>query len=307
MHVKSGWIAAALFGLIALLPGPLPAQTPPPPAGQTPPDQGGRGAGRRGGGGGFVPGQQRPPGDPVQIERGKTLYGINCTGCHGADLRGGDMGGPNLLRSQVALSDLQGELIVPIILGSRQNSGMPAIAMSPENAQAVAAYVRSIMVTIGRQGMPPSVGVMAPSVLVGDAREGEAYFRAKCGSCHSATGDLQGIATKVPDAKMLQNTWVAGGGRGGRRGGGAPDASSARTVMATVTPAAGERVEGRMVRIDDFYVTLGLADGTLRTFRRNGDVPKVEIHDPMKAHRDLLTTYSDKDMHDVTAYLVTLK
>lgn len=254
-----------------------------------------------------MPGQQRPPGDPVQIERGKTLYGINCTGCHGADLRGGDMGGPNLLRSQVALSDLQGELIVPIILGSRQNSGMPAIAMSPENAQAVAAYVRSIMVTIGRQGMPPSVGVMAPSVLVGDAREGEAYFRAKCGSCHSATGDLQGIATKVPDAKMLQNTWVAGGGRGGRRGGGAPDASSARTVMATVTPAAGERVEGRMVRIDDFYVTLGLADGTLRTFRRNGDVPKVEIHDPMKAHRDLLTTYSDKDMHDVTAYLVTLK
>ena len=66
-------------------------------------------------------------------------------------------------------------------------------------------------------------------------------------------------------------------------------------------------MEGRLVRIDDFYVTLGMADGTLRTFRRNGDVPKVEIHDPMKAHRDLLTVYSDKDMHDVTAYLVTLK
>src|ERR1700758_4555122 len=109
--------------------------------------------------GGFVPGQQRPPGDPVQIARGKALYGIDCTGCHGADLRGGDLGGPNLLRSQLALSDENGELILPIIQGSRQNAGMPAIQMSPEDAGAVAAYVRSIEATIGRQGMPPSVGL----------------------------------------------------------------------------------------------------------------------------------------------------
>src|SRR2546423_15086117 len=87
-------------------------------------------AGRRAGG--FVPGQQRPPADPAQIARGKTLYGISCTGCHGADLRGGDLGGPNLLRSQVALSDRDSELILPIIQGSRQNAGMPAIPMSPE-------------------------------------------------------------------------------------------------------------------------------------------------------------------------------
>jgi len=45
----------------------------------------------------------------------------------------------------------------------------------------------------------------------------------------------------------------------------------------------------------------------MRTFRRNGDTPKIEIHDPMKGHRDLLAQYTDKDMHDVTAYLVTLK
>src|SRR5271169_3852916 len=104
------------------------AQETPPPSPQTPPQQGGRGGG--GGGrraGGFVPGQRRPPGDPAQIARGKTLYGISCTVCHGADLRGGDMGGPNLLRSQVALGDREGEAIVPIIQGSRQNSGMPAI------------------------------------------------------------------------------------------------------------------------------------------------------------------------------------
>src|SRR5437868_8981414 len=127
--------------------------------------QGGRGG--RGGGraGGFVPGQQRPPADPEQVARGKVVYGINCTGCHGADLRGGDMGGPNLLRSQVALSDQDGEAIVPIIEGSRQSAGMPAINMNAADAKAVAAYVRSVLETIGRQGMPPDVGKPAPSIL----------------------------------------------------------------------------------------------------------------------------------------------
>jgi cytochrome c oxidase cbb3-type subunit 3 len=189
MRVKVG---TTLFGLIFAL-APLTAQGPPPTA------QGGRR------GGGFVPGQQRPPGDPAQIARGKTLYGISCTECHGADLRGGDIGGPNLLRSQVALSDRNGESIIPIIQGSRKDSGMPAIDMSPADAAAVAAYVRSVMETIGRQGMPPSIGQAAPSVLVGNAGEGQAYFKAKCGSCHSPTGDLQGIATRIAD-QVLQNT-----------------------------------------------------------------------------------------------------
>lgn len=250
--------------------------------------------------GGFVPGQQRPPGDPAQIARGKTLYGIGCGVCHGADLRGGDRGGPNLLRSQVALSDRNGELIVPIIDGSRQNSGMPKIPMSPEDGVAVAAYVRSVVATIGRQGTPPSAGLPPPSVLVGNAGAGQQYFTAKCAGCHSATGDLQGIATRIADPKAVQNAWVAGGARGGRR-------AAPRTVTVAITPASGERVEGRLIRIDDFMVTVGLADGTVRTFRREGDAPKTEVRDPMKAHRDLLASYTDKDMHDVTAYLVTLK
>lgn len=294
MRVK---VAATLFGLTFAVAASLTAQ-------ETPP-QGGRAAGGRRAGG-FVPGQQRPPGDPVQIARGKTLYGISCTGCHGADLRGGDMGGPNLLRSQVALSDRNGELILPIVQGSRKDSGMPAIDMKPADGAAVAAYVRSVLETIGRQGTPPSVGQPAPSVLVGNAVEGKAYFAAKCASCHSATGDLQGIATRISDPKTLQNTWVAGGGRGGR-GGLAPAQSSARTVTVAVTLPSGERTEGRLVRIDDFLVTVGMSDGTLRTFRRDGEVPRVEIHDPLQAHRDLLAVYTDRDMHDVTAYLVTLK
>jgi cytochrome c oxidase cbb3-type subunit 3 len=214
------------------------------------------------------------------------------------------LGGPNLLRSQVALSDRDGELILPIIQGSRKDGGMPAIPMSPQDGKAVAAYVRGVLETIGRQGMPPSVGLPPPSVVVGDATAGKVYFAAKCSGCHSITRDLEGIATRIPDPKTLQNTWVAGSGRG-RRGPAATDGRSVAT--ATVTLPSGESVEGQLVRIDDFLVTLRLADGTSRSFLRDDDVPKVEVHDPMKTHRDLLAVYTDKDMHDVTAYLVTLK
>jgi cytochrome c oxidase cbb3-type subunit 3 len=211
-----------------------------------------------------------------------------------------------LLRSQLALSDRDGELIVPVIQGSLQSSGMPAINMSPEDATAVATYVRSVLATIGSQGKPPSTGQAPPSVLIGDSSRGLTYFKAKCASCHSTSGDLSGIATKYPDPKILQNTWVAGGGRPGR-GPVTPGASAARAVTASVTQPSGETINGRVVRIDDFFLTLQVADGTIRTFRRDGDVPKVEVRDPLKGHRDLLSVYSDQDMHDVTAYLVTLK
>lgn len=257
--------------------------------------------------GGFVPGQQRKPEDPAQVARGKSLYGIHCTSCHGADLRGGDIGGPNLLRSQVALADKEGENIVPIIQGSRQSAGMPAIPVSPDDAKALAAYVRSVIATIGVQGMPPGVGKEPPSILVGDAHAGQAYFAAKCAQCHSATGDLKGLAARLSDPRVLQNTWVSGGA--GRRGRGpASEASDdARAVTATVHLPDGKTVEGRVLRIDDFLITLRLPDRSIRSFTRNGDIPKIEIKDPMKAHRDLLAVYTDKDIHDVTAYLETLK
>lgn len=274
------------------------AQTPPaaPEARPTPP--------RRVGG--FIPGQQRPAGDPAQIERGSKIYSVSCRSCHGADLRGGDMGGPNLLRSQLALSDRNGELIVPVLRGSLQNSGMPAIPMSDDDTKATVAYLHSVLATIGSQGTPPGVGKAPDSVVIGDAAHGQAYFQAKCSSCHSASGDLKGVATKYADAKVLQNAWVAGGGRAGR-GAARAGAAAPRPVTATVTQASGQKLEGRVIRIDDFLLTLELVGGAVRTIRRDGDTPKVEVHDPLKGHRDLLAAYTDKDMHDVTAYLVTLK
>lgn len=184
--------------------------------------------------------------------------------------------------------------------------GMPAIDLNDADAHAVAAYVRSVIETIKGQGAPPSAGKAVPSILVGNASEGKAYFATKCSGCHSATGDLSKIAARVSDPKKLQDAWLAGGTREEEM---EPEASesSARTVTATVTMPSGESVEGKLVRVDEFLITLTLADGSQRTLRRTGDNPKVVIHDPLQAHRDLLPQYSDQDIHDVTAYLVTLK
>jgi cytochrome c oxidase cbb3-type subunit 3 len=305
--------------LVASVPAILAHGAPQPP--QTPPDAGGRGQGRGAGRGAVFPAQQRPPGDPMVIERGKTLYGIHCTACHGADTRGGDLGGPNLLRSQLVLNDQNGELILPIVRGSREDQGMPAINLPDDDVKAIAEFIHSVAAAARGQGAPP-LTAPPPDVLVGDAAAGQVYFTAKCSGCHSATGDLQGIATKSLDAKTLQNRWVSGGvgGRGGgRQGGGMQMQSgmapaSAPVVTVTVAPSGKdetrqneEKVEGRLVRIDDFIVTLAQADGTVRTFRRDGDRPEVEIRDPLAAHRALLAVLTDKDMHDVTAYLATLK
>jgi cytochrome c oxidase cbb3-type subunit 3 len=109
----------------------------------------------------------------------------------------------------------------------------------------------------------------------------------------------------VPDPRELQNLWVTGGGGGGRggRGGGTP----ARPVAVTVTPASGQPIAGRLVRLDDFLLTLVQEDGTRRTIVRNGNEPKIELRDPAEAHRKLVPTLADKDMHNVTAYLWTIK
>ena len=201
MRVKSGLMAAAFLGILISLVYLGFAQEPTPKAGaQRAP-------------GGFVPGYVRPPADQAVVARGKTLYGVNCQGCHGQDLRGGDMGGPNLLRSQVASSDQDGEMIVPIIQGGRQAMGMPAIGLSIEDPKTVAAYVRSVVSTIRRQGTPPQEQ-KPPTIVTGNASEGQAYFDMKCKSCHSPEGDLRGIASRVSDPKTLQNPGSPASARG---------------------------------------------------------------------------------------------
>jgi cytochrome c oxidase cbb3-type subunit 3 len=235
------------------------------------------------------------------VARGNNLYGQQCRSCHGADLRGGENGGINLLRSALVLNDQAGELIFPVVRDGRSNAGlpaMPAIPLSQDDVKAIAEYIHSIAATAQRQGGPPPGPPLNLNILVGDAAEGKTYFMGKCSSCHSATGDLAGIASRITNPMQLQNSWLAGtGGRGG----------NPTPATATVTLQNGQKIEGQLNRMDDFMVILAMKDGTTQSFRRNGDVPRVEVRDPRDAHRNLLPEYTDRDIHNVTAYLVTLK
>ena len=130
----------------------------------------------RGGGRATFPAQQRTLADAATIARGKTLYQINCRACHGGDLRGGDIGGPNLLRSQLVLNDQHGELLVPLVKTGRQNPGMPpmpALPLAEEDVKAIAEYIHSVAATMRGQGSPPPGEEVELNIVVGDAVAGE--------------------------------------------------------------------------------------------------------------------------------------
>jgi cytochrome c oxidase cbb3-type subunit 3 len=308
--------AALILAPVVTVAQGQPPATPPPGAAAAQP--GGRGGAQRGGGGGQgrgpnFPQQQRTLADAAVLARGKGLFESTCAACHGIDLRGGQQGGPNLLRSQIVLLDKAGELIGQVVTAGRPNPAgaatpMPAFPLAPDDIKAIAEYLHSVAARAGNQGRPPVDTNVAPErVLVGDAAAGQVYFAARCSTCHSVGGDLRGIAARASDPRELQNLWVSGGG-GGRGGRGRAGADSTReAATAKVTPGSGAVVEGRLVRVDDFVVTLVQEDGTRRTFARHGAEPKVEVHDPADAHRTLVPTLSDTDMHNVTAYLWTIK
>jgi cytochrome c oxidase cbb3-type subunit 3 len=328
MKAGTAWVAAAALGVAFSVslratseaPQQAPAQPPvieghggPPPPGAPAPQTAPRPAGPGGAGGpgqgaGRFPAQQRPKEDPEVVQRGRGIFAGACGPCHGADARGGQLGGPNLLRSELALNDKAGELLYPVIKNGRPGTQMVASPLPDNDIKAVIAFVHDLQSKIGGQGNPPPGSEVELDIVVGDAKAGEAYFGAKCATCHSATGDLKGIATRAGQPKALQNLWVSGGRAIARGGGAARPVGAPRAVTtATITLPSGEKTTGTLLRLDDFLVTVVQADGSQRTFRRTGDTPKVEISDPLEGHRALLGTLTDADMHNVTAFLVTLK
>jgi mono/diheme cytochrome c family protein len=235
--------------------------------------------------------------DAAAVERGRAAYNTNCAFCHGADTRGGD-GGPSLLRSALVLDDQRGELVGPVIRAGRPDRGMPAFALTNDQVSDLAAFMHSFRVA----GYDSSRERPA-SILVGDAAVGATAFGSKCGSCHSATGDLQGLATKIPEPRTLQQTWLMPGSTSGRGGG--PRPARPRPPSVTVVLPSGETFVGQLERVDDFAVSLKTTAGR-RSFRIVSGV-QVTVDDPLQPHKDLLRTYSDPDIHNLTAYLMTLK
>ncbi len=235
--------------------------------------------------------------DPAAVERGQKLFVSHCGFCHGATATGGE-NGPDLVRSVLALHDEGGDQIGPVIRKGVPEKGMPALTMSDEQIVDIAAFVRSRqLATINRRDYE------IQNVVTGDPKKGEAYFNGagQCHTCHSPTGDLKGVASRY-DPVALQSRFLFPGPRRFGPSSGPPPAP----VEVTVTPASGIPVAGRLLHLDDFNVALRDASGFYHSWMRNRDL-KVEVRDPLAAHEALLRKYTDDDMHNILAYLVTLQ
>jgi cytochrome c oxidase cbb3-type subunit 3 len=260
-----------------------------------------------------APAPQRPRGgrnflisrdvpDPAAVDRGQKLFVAQCGFCHGSNANGGETG-PDLIRSVLALDDEGGDKIGPVILNGRPDKGMPAFHLSGDQIKDVSAFLRS------RQQAAIDRGAYTiQDIVTGDAAKGQAYFGAHCASCHSPTGDLAGIAGKY-DAVALQGRFLYPQSRfGGRRAAAArrPASSSNAGPQVTVTTPSGEQLTGALEYIDDFDVGLRDASGEYRSFPRTPAL-KMDVRDPLAKHEELLKQFTDADMHNILAYLETLK
>jgi mono/diheme cytochrome c family protein len=274
-----------------------------------PTSPGGRGAapaaptaGGRGRGAAFSPGPaDKHVVDEAAANRGRAVYAAECITCHGTHARGGDKGA-DLVRSEVILHDRYGSTIGPFLKKGHPTQTTPA-------AQLTETQIADLSHTLHQEVYNTlRAALQIQNVLTGDPKAGAAYFNGdgKCSSCHSPTGDLARIATRM-DPPALQQRFLFPGGRGGGRGGrGGPAPPNAHPVTVTVTPASGAPITGTLLHLDDFNVALRDGSGEYRSFKRTPAL-KVAKNDPAQAHHELLDRYTDKNIHDIVAYLETLK
>lgn len=272
-----------------------------PPATQQP-NPAGRGAGgdqERG-----SPASQRPPQTVTpqtypaeQIQAGRTIFAAQCGFCHGRDAAGGETG-PDLTRSQLVAEDVRGDKIGPVVRTGRVDKGMPPFTLSDADIAAVVAFIHD-----AKARSESLVGerrtVDLADLQTGNVEEGQRYFNGAggCARCHSPTGDLAGVAARFEGLTLLQRMLYPSG-RG--RSGGSPYAPKV-----AVTLPSGQTIAGRLAFRDEFTIALVDSSGWHRSWPI--DQVKFTVDDPLEAHAAQLSKYTDEDMHNVLAYLQTLK
>jgi cytochrome c oxidase cbb3-type subunit 3 len=273
----------------------------------------GRGAGGRGAGPaapapppGVVPIPGRPPVDMAAHDRGRAIWAAQCIDCHGTVARGGEKG-PNIIRTITVNYDRSsatpGSVLGPFLKkGHPTQSGKASATFTEEEIVGLAQFLRQKVNDTMRSSPLFTVG----DIVVGDSKAGESYFsgEGRCSTCHNAsTRNLAGIKTRIPVPVDLQQRMLFPGGFRGR--GAAPAGPNPNAITVTITPASGPAMSGVLVEQSDFYVTFRQADGTLKVVPRAG--ARVALTNPLQAHIDLLDRITDKQIHDVVAYLETLK
>ena len=232
----------------------------------------------------------------VQIDTGRARFAAQCGFCHGRDAAGGE-GGTDLTRSALVGDDVRGDKIGPLLRSGRPEKGMPAFSLSDSDVAAIVAFVHD-----QRSQAATATGnrrtVDAADLATGSVEAGRRYFESACSRCHSATGDLAGVATRYQGLALMQRMLYPGSG--GRGAGPAPKPPTVR-----VTLRSGQVVSGALAFRDEFTISLTDERGWRRSWPTNQVTFTVD--DRLQAHVDQLAKYTDADMHDVLAYVQTLR
>lgn len=275
------------------------------------------GRGNRGSGGSDAAGsgpediRAFPSFDMAAVSRGAQVFSAQCASCHGADARGGtNLTAVDLIVSPLVLDDVAGRELGEFLKVGRPEKNMPKFNLEDTQVSDLAQWLHYTISKDTIRGF-----YTRPNVFPGDPKAGEAFFNGpvgKCSTCHSVTGDLKGVAAKYNhDNPSMLAAIISGGsrfGRGGRGGGGAGGTTQPPTaITATVTLASGEKAVGYPTLVDDFVVEIRLPSGQTRTWLREGEWPKVTITNPLQAHVDLVLKYTDADLHNLAAYLESVK
>jgi cytochrome c oxidase cbb3-type subunit III len=231
-----------------------------------------------------------------QVDTGRVRFAAQCGFCHGRDAAGGE-GGTDLTRSALVGSDVRGDTIRPLLRSGRPDKGMPAFTLPEDDVTAIVAFIHdqraeAAAATGGRRA------VDIADLLTGSAGAGKRYFDTACARCHSADGDLKGVATRYVGLPLLQRMLYPGSG--GRGAGPAPKPPAVR-----VTLRDGQVVSGTLAYRDEFTIAITDASGWRRSWPANQVTYTVD--DRLQAHVEQLGKYTDADMHDVLAYLQTLR
>jgi cytochrome c oxidase cbb3-type subunit 3 len=244
------------------------------------------------------PASQRPPQTatpqqypPEQVEAGRTRFTAQCGFCHGRDAGGGE-GGPDLTRSELVAADVRGDRIIPMVRMGR--GSMPPFTLSDSDMAAIVAFVHD-QKTQADAAVGGRRSVDVADLQTGNAAAGKRYFDTSCTRCHSATGDLAGLATRVQGLALLQRMLYPSG----------PPRDPSRAPQVTVTLANGQVVTGRLAYRDEFTIALTDAAGWHRSWPTKQ--VRFTVDEPLEAHVEQLGKYTDADMHDVLAYLQTLR
>ena len=245
-----------------------------------------------------------PVADTAAVARGEKLLVDQCGFCHGANARGGSSG-PDLTRSALVQTDEDGRQLAEFLAAGRPDKGMPKFDMPRAQAAEIAAFLHAAIYANSNRRLYKIL-----DIVVGDAKAGQAYFggAGRCSTCHSPAGDLKGIGAKYEPATLQGRLLLP---RGRERAAGSPPSplyADPTAIHAAVTLPSGEIVRGGLVRLTDFEVTIyDAGSGRTRSWLRQGEVPKVVVTDPLQAHVEQLTKWTDTEMHNMTAYLAGLK